>query len=349
MIRIALGQSSVSVSRVVLGCMFPARMGPSDIERVVHAALAAGITSFDTAPLYDFHRGEELLGRALRGRLAQVQLLTKAGLRWDDTHGRELFSFTDAQGQRRVVRKDSRPQSLRMEVEASLKRLGSDVLDLVQIHQPDEDTPIALSIEALAALQDAGQLRAFGVSNYDAAQLTLACQATGAGKLASLQSEYSLLQRWPERELLPLCTRNQVSFLAYAPLAQGVLAGRSTQRSAKALRASRGSRYEGALERVALRSAVQGTLSELAQAHHASSAQVALAWLLAQPGVSAVIVGASSVAQVREVAAAAELNLPRAELSTLGAAFARVAPLLKLSERLHRAPLVGKLVTRVLG
>jgi aryl-alcohol dehydrogenase-like predicted oxidoreductase len=342
-VRVQLGHSPVQISRVVLGCMFSSRLNQPEVERIVHAAYDAGITSFDTAPLYDFHRGEEQLGRALRDRRQHVQILTKAGLRWDGTHGRELFSFMDARGQRRVVRRDSRPDSLRVEVEQSLLRLGCDALDLVQLHQPDEDTPIAQSIEALAALVRAGSIRGYGVSNFSAPQLEAAC---AAGQVASVQSEYNLLQRWPERELLPLCVRRGVGLLAYSPLAKGVLAGRSRLRSAAERRSSRGSHYDDAVARVALRPALSGALDALARASGLSQAQLALAWLLAQPGVSGVVVGASSVAQVEELARAAQLKLPQRDLDELAAGFARAGLWMKVAERV-RGSAVGRLVQRI--
>lgn len=332
--------AQLGLSRVVLGCMFPAHLSHAEVEHIVHAACDAGITSFDTAPLYDFHRGEEQLGRALRDRRQRVQILTKAGLRWDGTHGRELFSFSDARGQKRVVRKDSRPDSLRDEVRQSLLRLGCDSVELVQLHQPDEDTPIAHSIAALQDLVRTGMIRAYGVSNFSAPQLEAAC---AAGEVATLQSEYNLLQRWPERELLPLCLRRGVGFLAYSPLAKGVLAGKSRLRSG---RSSRGSHYDDAVARVALRPALGGALDALARVSGRSSAQLALAWLLAQPGVSGVVVGASSVAQVQELARAAEIKLAQSDVDALSAAFARAGVWLKVAERV-RGSVVGRIMQRV--
>lgn len=372
-----LGHSPVRISRLVLGCMFPARLRQPDVEHIVHAAYDAGITSFDTAPLYDFHRGEEQLGRALRDRWQRVQILTKAGLRWDGTHGRELFSFEDSRGQQRVVRRDSRPDSLRDEVRQSLLRLGADSVDLMQLHHPDEDTPIAQSIEVLQDLVRAGQIRAYGVSNFSAQQLEAACAAAGnraaadaagsagagvagasasgdtaagsagaRGGVASLQSEYNLLQRWPERELLPLCLDRGVGFLAYSPLAKGVLAGQSRLRSAAERRSSRGSHYDDAVARLALRPALSGTLDALARAYGRSPAQLALTWLLSQPGVTGVVVGASSVAQVQELALAAEVKLPQQDVDALSSAFGHAGFWLKVAERV-RGSVLGRVVRRV--
>ena len=333
------------ISRVVLGCMFPAHLSQAEIDHIVHAAHDAGITSFDTAPLYAFHGGEAQLGRALRGRWDRVQILTKAGLRWDDSHGRELFTFTDPHGKRRVVRRDSRPSSLREEAQASLLRLGCDALDLLQIHHPDEDTPIAESIHALQALAREGLIRSFGVSNFSAAQLEAACNA---GEVASLQSEYNLLQRWPEQELLPICVRRGVAFLAYSPLAKGVLTGHSRLRSPADRRSSRGSHYDDLMARLALRPALGGALDKLARASGHAPSQLALAWLLAQPGVSAVVAGASSVAQVQELARAAELELAQADVDALSVAFARAGLALKVAARVRSSPF-GRVAQRVFG
>ena len=328
--------AALRISRVVLGCMFSPHLSQAEIEHIVHAAHDAGITSFDTAPLYEFHRGEEQLGRALRGRWDRVQILTKAGLRWDGSHGRELFSFTDPRGELRVVRRDSRASSLREEAQASLVRLGCETLDLLQLHQPDEDTPIAESIAALQDLAREGLIRSFGVSNFSAPQLEAACNA---GEVSSLQSEYNLLQRWPEQELLPICVRRGVAFLAYSPLAKGVLTGHSRLRSAPGRRASSGSHYDDLVARLALKPALGGTLDKLAQASGHAPSQLALAWLLAQPGVTAVVAGASSVAQVQELARAAELKLSQSDLDALSAAFARAGLALKLANRIRSSPL----------
>jgi aryl-alcohol dehydrogenase-like predicted oxidoreductase len=206
--------SSLQISRVVLGCMWPGRLGEGEIRRIIHAACDAGITSFDSAPLYDFHGSERVVGRALKDRRQRVQLLTKAGLSWDGAHGRVLFSFRDVQGAERAARMDSRPATLRAEVEGSLKRLQTDVIDLLQIHHPDLDTPLAESLGALEQLQREGKIRAIGVSNFTPEQLSESFDVLGPGGLAALQCEYNLLQRWPERALLPLCRTHGCAVLA---------------------------------------------------------------------------------------------------------------------------------------
>lgn len=307
-----------------------------EVERLIHQACDLGITSFDTAPLYDFHRSEEILGNALRGRRDRVQVLTKAGLRWDDVHGRVLFEFTDTAGVRRSVRKDSRPQSIRAEVEASLRRLQVEQIDLLQIHHPDLDTPIADTLGELSRLRDAGVIKAIGVSNYDAQQLTQASDALGAHGLDALQCEYSLVQRWPEHELLPLCLSRHVGVLAYSPLAKGTLAGLSRRRNRRLSKASRGSEYGTLLSRATIFVSVATALMPVARAHGVTVDQIALAWLLAQPGLSAVVAGASTAAQLRSNAAAASVSLSPEELRRIGEVFSLLATPLQLQRRLRR-------------
>lgn len=326
---VALGRSGLQVSRVVFGAMAlsSASRDPASRERTIHAAVDAGITSIDTAPLYDFGACELLLGQALAGIRQRVQILTKVGLRWDDpqAHGQVLFPFVDAAGRQQAVRRNSRPESVRLEVERSLQRLRVDVLDLVQVHHLDPDTPIEDTMGALAELRRAGKLRAIGVSNYSAAQMARAQAALGDVPLASNQVHYSLLERWPEVEVLPRARAEGIGVLAYSPLERGLLAGDSTQRARFA--SDDGRRHEPAfhpdnLARIA--AAAEASLVSIARAHDATVAQVALAWLLAQPGLSAVVAGASSAEQAQRNARAMALALSPAEESQIRAAFAAV-------------------------
>jgi aryl-alcohol dehydrogenase-like predicted oxidoreductase len=345
-----LGRSGLRVSRVVFGAM---ALGPSqDPQRridTIRAAIDAGITSLDTAPLYDYGGSEELLGRAIRGLRDRVQILTKVGLRWDDPsgHGQVLYSFRDAQGREQAVRRNSRPDSISLEVERSLRRLGVDVLDLVQVHHPDPDTPIADTMGALTDLLRQGKLRAIGVSNYDAAQMSEAQAALGGIPLASNQVHYSLLERWPEREVLPCARERRIGVLAYSPLEQGLLSGhvgreppgRSDPRSGNPRFHKRN------LDRVY--PAVERGLFPISRARGATVAQIALAFLLAQPGVASVVVGASTIDQALANAGAASLVLRSDELIALRQAFSGVTLDLQAgTDRLSRA---RRRVVRMVG
>jgi aryl-alcohol dehydrogenase-like predicted oxidoreductase len=344
-----LGTSSVEISRVVLGCMWSERLDAPSIERLVHAACDAGISSFDTAPLYGFHSSEQILGRALRDRRDKVQILTKAGLRWDDTHGDVLFAFTDPSGARRSVRKDSRPAQLVAEVEASLKRLGTDVIDLLQIHHPDAHTPLEESLGALSELVRQGKVRALGVSNFSKAQLGRASEfLSKSTPLSALQCEYNLLERWPERELSGLCREHALTLLAYSPLAKGVLS--AARRSGQG-HASADSFYGHPLARLLIDPALRDTLAPLAARHAVDPGAIALAWLLNAAPTHAVVVGASNIEQARRNARAANVTLSADEVDELRARFARLdAPLRALRRTLQLPGVrrVDRLARRVL-
>lgn len=320
-----LGSSGLVVSPIVFGAMGFGRHEPSERVRTLHAAIDAGITSIDTAPLYGFGESERLVGQAIADRRARVQILGKVGLRWDAAHGQVLFTAQQPDGSARVVRRDSRPESVRRDVEQSLRRLGIDALDLCQVHHPDPDVPVADTMGELLRLRDEGKLRAIGVSNYSAEQVLEAVQALGDVPLASVQAEYSLLRRAVERELLGPVQALGVGLLAYSPLLHGLLAGCMAGRRRLGLHDHR--RWDPVFHPVNVarveRARVEA-LEPLARRHGVTSAQVALAWLLHQPGVTAAIVGGSSPAQVRANARAAEITLRAGERTGLAAAFEAV-------------------------
>ncbi len=242
--------------------------------QVISAALEAGFNTIDTAPLYDFGAAEEQLGEVLATLPRdQVQVLGKVGLRWDaDARGDVLFVHTDG----RTVRRDSRPETLRWQVEQSLRRLRTDYLDLVQIHQPDRTVPLGESLDALHDLRREGLVRSVGVCNFDPPELEVACAASS---LASVQLPYSLLERQIEWQLLPLCRNQDVDVLAYSPLAGGALAATRLAADAKP------------------------QVSEIADQLGVPVNVVPLSWVLSRAGVTSVITGASSQEQIAELAA----------------------------------------------
>jgi aryl-alcohol dehydrogenase-like predicted oxidoreductase len=324
---VELGRSGLHISRVVFGSMGFGPSGGDSAARVqtMRAAIDAGITSIDTAPLYGFGRVESLVGEAIAGRRKEVQVLTKVGINWEEPHGQTLFEFNDEHGQRRAARRNSRPDAVRAEVDRSLQRLRVDVLDLVQVHHPDPDTPIAETMGALLELKNTGKLRAIGVSNYSAEQMRVAQAALGDTPLASNQVRYSLVERWPESEILPLARATGAAVLAYSPLAQGLLGGdhhrRGTVPTDGRSQAAQWQRQN--FERVG--PVIDLALGPVGAAHGCSVAEVALAFLLAQPGLCAVIVGASSPAQARRNAGAAAHALGSEELRSIRGAFEAVS------------------------
>lgn len=325
---IRLGDSACTVSRVVFGAWAIGGWwwGGSDDDAAVeaiHASIDAGAFAIDTAPMYGCGHSERIVGRAIAGRRDEVVLLTKVGLRWDDERGVPFFS-TEHAGRPVQVRRNLRADSIKTELSRSLERLGVDRIDLLQCHWPDASTPVEESMEALAELVDAGLVGAVGVSNFDVALLERAqrhLQARGQ-TLASNQPRYSLLDREIEAEILPWCRTHRVGTLAYSPLAQGLLTGKMTPERALAEGDERAKqpRFQPEARR-ALCAALE-QWQPIAAAHDCTLAQLALAWALHQPGLSAVIAGARTAAQARENAHAARVVLSGEERQRMAAALA---------------------------
>ena len=323
--RRSLGRSGIVLPKIVLGTMFrePARR-ETELARLVDAALAAGLSALDTAPLYGFGESEALLGRLLAGRRERITLLGKVGLRWDGGYGEPLFE-TEIAGRRVAVRRDARPEAIVRDLEESLRRLRTDRLDLVQIHHRDRDTPLAESLGALQGLRDAGKLRAIGVCNFDGDAIDDCQRLLGAPGLASVQNGFSLLDRGDEREVLPRAGRGDFGYLAYSPLSRGILGGRLL---AGAL-AARDGRAKTPLYQpknvAAIHAAMATQLAPLAQERGVGVAAIALAWVLAVPGVTSAICGAQDERQLADAVAACAVSLTPDEHRRVGHAFSALA------------------------
>ena len=293
---------SLAVSTVGLGCNnFGGRIDEEQTRQVVAAGLDAGITFFDTADIYGGTRSEEFLGKALGPRRSEVALATKFGMPIDDR------------------RKGAKPAYVRSALEDSLRRLGTDHVDLYQLHAPDLGTPIADTLAALDEQVRAGKVREIGCSNFSAEQLrqASAAVAAGAARFVSVQNEYSILHRRPEDEVLAECRTEGLAFIPYYPLARGLLTGkyRRGQPPPAGSRLSHGGAEQ--YERLATDDNLQAVerLEALAARHGRSLVELAVAWLLARPRVASVIAGATSPEQVRANAKAADWQLSPAELA----------------------------------
>ena len=289
---------SLAVSLVGLGCNnFGMRIDERDSVRVVHAAIDAGITFFDTADIYGATESEVFLGRALAGRRDSVVIATKFGMKID------------------AGREGARPDSVRRAADDSLRRLGTDRIDLYQLHQPDPAVPIADTLGALEDLVRAGKVREIGCSNFSAEQLRearAACEP-GAAQFVSVQNELSLLHREAERDVLPECGRLGIKFLPYFPLASGLLTGkyRRGQPPPEHTRLSQSwaSRRFFTDDRLA----IVDTLAVFARSRDHSVLELAVSWLATRPIVASVIAGATTPEQVRANAAAAQWRLTESD------------------------------------
>ena len=321
-----LGNSGLELPVVTFGAwaiggLFWGGSDDDDAIRAIHAAIDTGIDAIDTAPVYGCGHSETLVGRALQGRRDSVKILTKCGLRWDSTQGDFYFTIDDPHGGQVTVHKNVKADSILHECEQSLRRLGTDVIDLYQVHWPSTTASAEETMGALEKLRKAGKVKAIGVSNYNAAQLA---EAAALAPVVSNQIKYNLLERGIEADPLPACRERTISVIAYSPMAMGLLTGKVTMHREFSSTDVRG---KAKLYQPEVRQQVLNALESvrpIAEAHTASLAQLSVAWVLAQPGITTALVGARNARQVSENAAAAQVKLSPAEVQQISQAFANI-------------------------
>ena len=314
--RRPLGDSGIEISALAFGAMTfspqrqaIARVDETEAHRMVHRVRDAGVNLIDTADAYDEGRSEEILGRAIRGRRDDVVIATKCGF---GAVGRGPGGLAY--------------DNVVAACEASLRRLDVDVIDLYQLHRPDRATPVEDTLRALDELVAAGKVRAVGNSNFRAWETAGAVahqRALGRPAFCSAQVYYSLVGRDVEHEILPQCRADGLAVLVYSPLAGGYLSGKY-RGSTEVADGGEGRRAGFEFPPVDLDAGarVLAVLREVAAAHDASPAQVALAWTLARPGVTSVLFGANTHEQLEQNLAAATLVLADEETARLDAASA---------------------------
>ena len=308
MMRNTLGKSDLTVSRLGLGCMGMSEFyGPGDETesiRTIHRAIELGINFLDTADIYGLGRNEELLGKALRDRRGQVVLATKFG----NVRGKD-GSWLGVNG---------KPDYVRSCCEASLRRLGVDVIDLYYQHRVDPETPIEETVGAMAELVRQGKVRYLGLSEAAPATIRKAC---AVHPITALQTEYSLWTRDPEVEVLPTCRENGISFVAYSPLGRGALTGaiRRLDDLAEGDYRRNSPRFSGA--NLSQNLSLVDRLTEIAARKKCHLSQLALAWLLARGGDIFPIPGTKHVNRLEENVGALQVQLTPEEVARLDAAF----------------------------
>jgi aryl-alcohol dehydrogenase-like predicted oxidoreductase len=292
--------NDLNVTIVGIGCNnFGRRLDRAGTDAVVHAAMENGINFFDTADVYGDGSSEEYLGKALGSRRDEVIIATKFGF--------ELSGDASRSG--------GSPRWIERAVEDSLRRLGTDRIDLYQLHTPDENTPIEDTLETLDKLVSAGKVRQIGCSNHSEAQIEDALSTSrerGFARFASVQNEYSLLHREPENNgVVEACLRNGVALLPHFPLASGMLTGKYTRGEEAptgsrlaSMPASRAGRFANARN-----FDVVEQLETFANERGHTILELAISWLVAQPEVASVIAGATRPEQVRANTDAAKWEL----------------------------------------
>jgi 1-deoxyxylulose-5-phosphate synthase len=308
-----LGRTGLRVSRVCLGMM---SFGPSSgrawaldedsAEPIVRRAVEGGITFFDTADVYNEGQSEVITGRLLPRFLTREEMVVATKV-----HGRTM----PGENGRGTSRKH-----IMASIDASLGRLGLDYVDLYQVHRWDYTTPIEETMEALHDVVRDGKARYIGASSMFAWQFGKAQSGAaqrGSTRFDSMQNHYNLVYREEEREMIPYCIDQGIGVLPWSPLARGLLAGTRTRAGERLTQRARTDPFADSLYDPDVDFAVVDSAVEVAEARGVSSAQVALAWLLHKPGVTAPIVGATKVEHLDDAIAATELQLDPDEIGRL--------------------------------
>ena len=298
--------TTVGIGAWAMGGEWAFGWGPQDDGEsvaAIHRALDLGVNWIDTAAVYGLGHAEEVVARALADRKGRVIVATKCGLRWRE--GGKIYGELSA-------------QSVREEAEQSLRRLKLETIDLYQIHWPNPARQIEEAWEVMVRLQEEGKVRHAGVSNFNVGQLK---RAAAIGPVASLQPPYSMLKRGAEGQLLPYCKEQGIGVVAYSPMQAGLLTGAFSAERVAALAPSDWRRNDRLFKEPQLSRALGlvELLRELAGPER-TPAQLAIAWVLRRPEVTAAIVGARRPEQIEETARAAELELGEEELEQISRA-----------------------------
>ena len=272
------------------------KVDKSELIATVKTAVDEGINLIDTAPIYGNGVSESIVGEAIKGNRDNLFIATKCGLR---SQGKRVWTTLA-------------PDSVREEVELSLRRLDIDVIDLYQCHWPDPKIPIEATLEVLDNLQKEGKIKHYGVSNF---KIDLLKKSTEIGQVSTLQAEYSLLKREAEKDTLPFCDTEKMGFLAYGPFAGGILTGKYHQTpKSKPPQFPRGDArsFFYRFYKEPMWSKVSPLVRKIVEEAHkqqVDASHIALAWTMAQKGVTTVLVGAKNPDQIRSNAKAASLTL----------------------------------------
>jgi aryl-alcohol dehydrogenase-like predicted oxidoreductase len=317
-----IGQSGIQGSAITFGAWAIGgwMWGGSDRKQALEAILASyenGVTTIDTAPVYGQGTSEEILGEALKIiPRDKIQVLTKFGLRWDIKLGSLHFSLDDEE-----VYRYAKKESVILECENCLRRLGTDYIDLFQLHWPDPTTPIEETMEALLQLQQQGKIRAAGVSNYSVEQMKTAEQII---PLASNQVPYSMVLRDIEKDIVPYCIENKKALIVYSPLQRGLLTGKIKPGQQFSEGDTRNGNRFYSDENITRINNYLDELRPLASSKNISLSQLVIAWTIKRPGITLALVGARNAEQAIQNAKASEVILSDEEMGMINEKLERV-------------------------
>lgn len=320
--KVQLGKSDLEISPIVFGAWAIGgwMWGGTDDKLALEAMRAGydlGVTSIDTAPIYGMGHSEKIVGKFIKevGR-EKVEILTKYGWNWKMERGEYIMDGATPGGSSQKVYSYAGKDGIRMEVEDSLRRLGTDYIDLYQIHRPDATTPIEETMEEMEKLKQEGKIRAVGVSNH---HVELMKNAMAVTELASTQSPYSMVYRKIEKDILPFSIENNIGILAYSPLQRGLLTGKITsdyefgegdhRPRTKFFKEPNRSRTNQFLE----------LITPIAEDHGVTLAQLVINWTVQREGITAALVGARNAKQAEENAKSLSFTLSEKEIQIINA------------------------------
>ncbi len=314
-----LGQTDIKISELAFGAWaiggwMWGGADSKDAVKAIETAVDHGMTTIDTAAVYGFGLSEELTGKAIKGKRSRVQILTKFGLSWNEKKGAFYFSSRDNEGKDISIYRYSSREKVISDCDLSLKRLGTDYIDLYQIHWADPTTPVSETMEALEILIKKGKIRAGAVCNYS--QVLLA-EAGETFPVASNQVPYSMVNRDIEKDIVPYCIEKNIGILAYSPLQRGLLTGKIKKDHKYNEGDTRPETIyyrEPNLSRI-LR--LTGDLTEIANQLKVTLSQLVLNWTISQPGITCALAGARNATQVLDNVRAADFRLKNDEINRI--------------------------------
>ncbi|WP_443937024.1 aldo/keto reductase [Pedobacter sp. MW01-1-1] len=312
-----IGNSDLELSVITFGAWAAGgwMWGSTDRNDAINAIKASydlGVTSIDTAPIYGQGDSEEIVGEAIKGiSRDKLQVVTKFGMRWDLAKGNLAMKSKNNEGAEIDIYKYAGKESIMYECEQSLKRLGTDYIDLYQIHWPDLTTPISETMEAVARLIEQGKVRYAGVCNYNVAQLKEAGESLN---IVSNQIPYSMINRGIENEMVPFCIENRKSILAYSPMERGLLTGKITPDYTFEEGDHRKNHPFFTAENIQKTDAFLAKIKPLADEKNATLSQLVLRWTIEQPGITIALAGARNAKQATQNAEAIQVKLSNDEI-----------------------------------
>lgn len=312
----SLGKSDIKVSELAFGAWaiggwMWGGADAKDAVKAIETAIYHGMTTIDTAAVYGFGLSEELTGKAIKGKRDQVQILTKFGLIWNEKKGEFFFSSQDNSGNDIDIYKYSSKEKVISDCDQSLKRLGTDYIDLYQIHWADKTTPVSETMEALEILIKKGKIRAGAVCNYS---FELIQEAEKCFPIASEQVPYSMVNRGIEKDVVPYCIEKNIGILAYSPLQRGLLTGKIKQGHKFNEGDSRpGTPYFKEPNLTAIIK-LTDSLKQISDELNVSLSQLVLNWTLRQPGITCALAGARNAEQVLDNVKAVDFRLKDEEM-----------------------------------